>query len=162
MLPEISLRGSTVYYYTRLFKSLEDVLQHGLDSHVHSVEQARARDAELAQTGGLNSDQRWLIAQATHSYFGSTQLLWDMEHEKPLWVVNEGEYLMINTFDLTVDHLFFELQWHPWAVQNTLDLFVDRYAFHEHLNVPNGLNSKGGISFTHQTALPDKSLLQRL
>lgn len=35
---------------------------------------------------------------------------------------------MMNTFDLTVDHLFFELAWHPWTVRNTLDLFADSVA----------------------------------
>ena len=33
----------------------------------------------------------------------STQWL---DNGQPLWVVNEGEYLMINTLDLTVDMLF--------------------------------------------------------
>ena len=59
--------------------------------------------------------------------------------DRPLWLVNEGEYRMINTFDLTVDHLFFELAWHPWAVRNALDLFVRRYSYRD----------QHGLSFTH-------------
>ena len=138
----------TRYYYTRFFKDLEEVLLHGLDAHANYAVTAEARDAELA-TSSLDEHQRWLIAQATHSYFGSSQLL--LHRGKPLWVVNEGEYRMINTFDLTVDHLFFELAWHPWAVSNTLDLFVQRYRYTDRIQRPGGGGSvvRGGVSFTH-------------
>lgn len=122
--------------YTRCFRSLEDVLEHGLGAHARYAALAGRRDRELARSG-LDPDQRFLVAQAVHSYLGSTQLLW--RKGRPLWVVNEGEYRMINTFDLTVDHLFFELAWHPWAVRNALDLFSRRYSYRDQL----------GLSFTH-------------
>lgn len=135
------------YFYTRFFTNLEDVLDHGLDAHAHYARTAAARDTELANAR-LDEHQRWLIAQATHSYFGSSQLL--LHRGAPLWVVNEGEYRMINTFDLTVDHLFFELAWHPWAVSNTLDLFVQRYRYTDHIQRPGGTpTARGGVSFAH-------------
>src|SRR5690606_23343507 len=87
---------------------------------------AAQRDRELARSR-LDADQKFLIAQATHSYLGSSQLMW--AKNKPLYVVNEGEYRMMNTFDLTVDHVFFELAWLPWGVRDVLDLFVDRYSY---------------------------------
>jgi hypothetical protein len=133
------------YAYTRVFSDLEDVLLHGLARHGDCVRTAAARDRELARSR-LSPDQRFLLAQATHSYYGSTQLLWHAG--KPLWVVYEGEYRMMNTFDLTVDHLFFELAWHPWAMRDALDLFVDRYAYTDKINV-GGRLVPGGISFTH-------------
>ncbi len=144
----------TRYYYTQLFSDLEAVLRHGLDHHHAYVSAAEARDAELA-SARLNDDQRWLIAQATHSYFGSTQLL--LHKGRPLWVVNEGEYRMINTFDLTVDHLFFELAWHPWAVRNTLDLFVSRYRYTDRLQRPGDARiTRGGVSFTHDMGVTNQ------
>ncbi len=124
------------YAYTRVFHDLEDVLVHGLTHHARYSKLAAARDRELAKSR-LDADQKFLIAQSTHSYLGSTQLLWS--DDKPLWVVNEGEYRMINTFDLTVDHLFFELAWHPWSIRNALDVFVRRYSYRDQL----------GLSFTH-------------
>ena len=126
----------TTYAYTRYFKSLEDVLSYGLADHGRYVKLAAERDKELANSG-LDVDQQFLIAQSTHSYLGASQLLWS--NGAPLWVVNEGEYRMINTFDLTVDHLFFELAWHPWTIRNALDLFVERYSYRDQL----------GLSFTH-------------
>lgn len=144
------------YYYTRLFENLEAVLLHGLENHAAYRTQADERDRELASATHLNDDQRWLIAQATHSYLGSTQLLWDEAAGRPLWVVNEGEYRMINTFDLTVDHLFFELRWHPWAVRNTLDLFATRYAYTDELKLPDGQRGQGGVSFTHDMGVADQ------
>lgn len=139
----------TRYYYTRLFDQLEDVLRHQLVNAAHYIAQATERDAELAGAAHLNDDQRWLIAQATHSYLGSSQLLWDATTQRPLWNVNEGEYRMINTFDLTVDHLFFELDWHPWAVRNALDLFAARYSYADEIRSVDGRVAPGGISFTH-------------
>ncbi|MFA6960414.1 MAG: glycoside hydrolase family 52 protein [Opitutaceae bacterium] len=135
------------YYYTKVFKNLEDVLLHGLEHHAHYAALAARRDAELASSR-LDEHQRWLIAQATHSYLGSSQLM--LHKGRALWIVNEGEYRMINTFDLTVDHLFFELKWWPWAVANTLDLFVRRYRYTDHIQRPGGRPvARGGVSFTH-------------
>ncbi|RXK54897.1 hypothetical protein ESB00_03095 [Oleiharenicola lentus] len=130
------------FAYTRLFADLEDVLAHGLKEYRRYERLAAQRDRELARTK-LSDDQKFLIAQATHSYLGSSELLW--HKGKPLWVVNEGEYRMINTFDLTVDHLFFELQWQPWAVRDTLDLFVRRYSYRD----------QHGLSFTHDMGVND-------
>jgi hypothetical protein len=124
------------YAYTRVFRDLEEVLTHGLAHHARYAHVAAQRDRELDRSR-LGADQRFLLAQATHSYYGSSQLLWHAG--RPLWVVNEGEYRMMNTFDLTVDHLFFELAWHPWAVRNALDLFARRYAYRD----------QHGLSFTH-------------
>ncbi|HEX2861484.1 MAG TPA: glycoside hydrolase family 52 protein, partial [Lacunisphaera sp.] len=130
------------YAYTRFFRDLEDVLVHGLAEYRRYEKLAAQRDRELARSH-LDADQQFLIAQATHSYLGNSQLLW--HRGKPLWVVNEGEYRMINTFDLTVDHLFFELTWQPWAVRNTLDFFVQRYSYRD----------QHGISFTHDMGVND-------
>ena len=130
------------YLYTRHFRDLEDVLGHGLAQFGRYEKLAAQRDRELERSK-LNADQRFLLAQGTHSFLGSTELLW---HEgKPLWLVNEGEYRMINTFDLTVDHLFYELAWHPWSVRDTLDLFARRYSYRD----------QHGISFTHDMGVND-------
>jgi xylan 1,4-beta-xylosidase len=134
-----------IYAYTRVFSNLEDVLKLGLRDHQSFVDIAEALDLKLASSA-LNLDQQFLLAQATHSYYGSSQLLWNLSG--PLWIVNEGEYRMINTFDLTVDHLFFELDWHPWAVRDTLDLFVKRYSYTDNVRNSTGFHP-GGISFSH-------------
>lgn len=133
------------YAYTRCFTGLEDVLDHGLRHFSEYEKIALTRDRELERSG-LDEDQRFLVAQAAHSYLGNTQLL--RRGREFVWVVNEGEYRMINTFDLTVDHLFHELAWHPWTVRNTLDLFVERYGYTDRIKV-RGRRAPGGISFTH-------------
>jgi xylan 1,4-beta-xylosidase len=134
------------FAYTRVFRQLEEVLAFGLAQHAAFAKVAARRDREL-DASRLDADQRFLLAQGTHSYYGSTQLLW--QRNRPLWVVNEGEYRMMNTFDLTIDHLFFELSWHPWAVRDTLDLFSTRYSYRDRLQLKDGRTVAGGISFTH-------------
>jgi hypothetical protein len=120
------------YLYTRYFKSLADVLKTALDTSGKMIAAAKSLDSKL-DNSQVSDDQRFLIAHATHSYYGSTQLL---EVEKqPLWVVNEGEYCMMNTLDLAVDHVFWELDHNPWLVRNLLDEFVRRYSYTDEVKV---------------------------
>ncbi|WP_178024012.1 glycoside hydrolase family 52 protein [uncultured Paenibacillus sp.] len=135
------------YYYNRYFANIEDVAAYALDQFDRKLEVARQADA-LVSDAKLNEDQKFMLAHAIRSYYGSTELL---EHEgKPLWVVNEGEYRMMNTFDLTVDQLFFELKMNPWTVKNELDLFTRRYSYQDTVRLPGDTAEyPGGISFTH-------------
>jgi len=141
------------FLYTRHFRRLEEVLAFGLAHHAELVAMAEARDAELAARH-LSAAQKWLLAQSVHSYLSSTQLL--LHKGKPLWVVNEGEYRMLNTFDLLVDHVFFELAWWPWAVRDTLDLFARRYRYTDRLHAPDGRSAPGGISFAHDMGVDNQ------
>lgn len=138
----------THYFYTRYFTSLEEVLNYALENAPKLIANAEQRDAELKATK-LNDDQKFMIAQATRSYYGNTELL--DNGGKPLWVVNEGEYQMMNTFDLTVDMLFYELRFNPWTVRNVLDQFAERYSYYDKVKHPDepGVWYPGGIAFTH-------------
>ena len=120
------------YLYTRYFKGLGDVLKTALDNSARMIASAKALDSKLESTA-LSDDQRFLIAHATHSYYGSTQLL--EVDDKPFWVVNEGEYCMMNTLDLSVDHVFWELDHNPWLVRNLLDNFVRLYSYTDEVKV---------------------------
>ncbi|MDT8715945.1 xylan 1,4-beta-xylosidase [Clostridium sp. 19966] len=127
----------TSFYYTGLFKSLEEVLAYGIKNLDAYMKLAEKRDNELKESN-LNEYRRFMIAHATHSYHASSQLM-KREDGSPIWVVNEGEYIMMNTFDLTVDHIFYEMKFHPWTITNALDLFVERYSYYD----------QAGIAFTH-------------
>ncbi len=139
---------ATKYWYTRYCSGLEEVLRYSLEMAPSYLAEADARDAELA-SAKLNDEQKFLIAHATHSYWGSTE--WLDDGGRPRWVVNEGEYLMMNTFDLTVDMLFFEMRFNPWTVRNVLDQFVREYSYYDQVFEPGkpGKLHEGGISFSH-------------
>lgn len=108
---------------------------------------AQSSDANIGNSR-LSADQKFMLAHAIRSYNGNTQLL-DMDDE-PFWIVNEGEYRMMNTFDLTVDQLFYELAVNPWTVRNELDMFVKRYSYEDKVSSPDDPTEyPGGISFTH-------------
>ncbi len=125
-LPNIVTTGlEGRYYYNRLFTSLEQVLGDALDQG-DPKPRAHELDGQLLDSG-LSDDQQFLIAHATRSYYGSTQLL-DVGAE-PFWIVNEGEYCMMNTLDLSVDQVFWELKHNPWVVRNLLDNFVRHYSY---------------------------------
>jgi hypothetical protein len=120
------------YLYTRHFADLTDVLRAALDQSESLVSTAASLDRQLDESP-LSSDQRFMVAHATHSYYGSTQLL--EVDGSPLWVVNEGEYCMMNTLDLSVDHVFWELDRNPWVVRNLLDTFVKHYSYEDQVKV---------------------------
>jgi len=137
----------TQYLYRRFFDSLEDVLRHGVTQFDEAKRLAEAFDNRLRRL--VSPDRAWMLAQAIRSYYGSTQLL-EREDGRPIWVVNEGEYRMMNTLDLTVDQAFFELTLNPWTVRNVLDVYAERYAYEDGIRTPGSLQlHPGGIAFTH-------------
>ncbi|MRN54737.1 glycoside hydrolase family 52 protein [Paenibacillus monticola] len=135
------------YYYNRYFSNVESVAEHALsrfDVLKNEAEQAN----QMFVDSKLSEDQSFMLAHAIRSYYGSTQLL--EYNDKPFWIVNEGEYRMMNTFDLTVDQLFYELRLNPWTVRNELDMFVDRFSYEDTVRFPGDATEyPGGISFTH-------------
>ena len=135
------------YWYNRYFSNLQEVLQYSLDHSEKYLEEAAKRDEEL-DSSDLSDPQKCLVAHASHSYYGSTQ--WFDYSGKPFWNVNEGEYRMHNTFDLTVDMLFYEMKYSPWTVKNVLESFVQHYSYYDSVRLPGSKTLyPGGISFTH-------------
>lgn len=152
---EVTTGLRTRYWYTRLFPDLEAVLAFALQHfEVYRAEAAR-REQELGRAG-LSAEQRFLISHATHSYFGSTAWL-DCDGE-PLWVVNEGEYVMLNTLDLSVDQAFFELRYFPWAVRSVLESFARFYSYHDTVFRPGAPEHAlpGGVSFCHDQGVANQ------
>jgi xylan 1,4-beta-xylosidase len=137
----------TTYYYTKFYKNIEEVGSYALANFAKLKDLSFQSNKEI-ETSNLSDDQKFMMAHAIRSYYGCTQML-ELE-DKPLWVVNEGEYRMMNTFDLTVDQLFFELKMNSWTVKNVLNLFVDRYSYQDRVRFPGDETEyTGGISFTH-------------
>ncbi len=123
------------YYYTRYYTNLDEVLTAALDRAADLQTSAAVLDARLLNSD-LSADQQFLIAQGTRGYYGSTQLL-DVGGE-PLWIVNEGEYCMMNTLDLSVDQAFWELKHNSWVVRNILGQFARRYSYHDQVKSVGG------------------------
>ncbi|RCW43497.1 glycoside hydrolase family 52 protein [Paenibacillus prosopidis] len=135
------------YYYTRYFANVEAVSAYAL-THFDRLAAEAVQASALTEREQLSDDQTFMLNHSIRSYYGSTQLL-DFEGQ-PFWIVNEGEYRMMNTFDLTVDQLFFELKMNPWTVKNELDMFVQRYSYEDTIRRPGDATEyPGGISFTH-------------
>lgn len=137
----------TKYYYTTLFNNIEEVGIYAMENF-DTLKQACIKSDELLAKETLSDDQRFMMIQSIRSYYGSTQLL--INDDQPFFIVNEGEYRMMNTFDLTVDQLFFEMKLNPWTVRNELDMFLSRYSYQDTVRFPgDDTEYPGGISFTH-------------
>ena len=145
---------ATTYWYTRYYSNIEDVVlaaAQQLPARIRSF----TRDNKLVDDSSLSNDQKFLLSQATHSYYGNTALL-SVGAATPWWMVLEGQYQYMNTFDLTVDQLFFELGFNPWTVKNELDNVSANYAYQSGTLIPSTsggtttfATGAGGISFTH-------------
>jgi hypothetical protein len=134
---------ATHAYHGCLFKDVEDVLESALDDLPDSLSRAERVDA-LLDGSGLSEDRRFLVAHAAHSYLASTELLL-AESGDPVFVVNEGEYQMMNTLDLTVDQAFWEARFSPWTLRNELDSYVAWSSYEDSL----------GIAFAHDQGVAD-------
>ena len=136
------------YLYTKWFKSIEDVAEYAL-GHFDEAVTVSAEAAAKFKLSKLSPDQRLQFTHALHSYYASTELFL-AKGNKPFWVVAEGEYRMMNTFDLTADQSFYEALQNPWTLRNELDWYVDRYAYRDKVRFPGKAEEyPGGISFPH-------------
>lgn len=135
------------YWYTRFYRNIEEVGQYALNHFDQLKESSLKADARI-DGSKLSDSQAFMLTHAIRSYYGSSQLLdWQ---GRPFWIVNEGEYRMMNTFDLTADQLFYEIRMNPWTVRNELELYAERYSYRDQVRFPGDDRLyPGGISFTH-------------
>ncbi len=105
------------YLYRRWFGHIEEVAEFALTQADRIVN--AGLDFERRLTSGLSVNRALMLSQATRSYYGCTQCL-ERSDGRALWVVHEGEYRMMNTFDLTVDQAFFELALNPGPSETPL------------------------------------------
>jgi hypothetical protein len=96
------------YWYTRLFDDIEAVAVHALENFERLARAHLAATREL-DVAALSEQQAFQLAHAIRSYYGNTALL-AAPNGQPLWTVIEGELMFMNTLDLFVDQLFFELR----------------------------------------------------
>jgi hypothetical protein len=153
----VDSRTGASYYYTSLYPSIDSVI----DSAFAGFGDAQVRCQQLAaaiRRAGLNPYREFLACHALHSYMADTACLLDPQGRVHWWEM-EGYFDYINTFDLTVDHAFYDSYMHPWALRNVLDAYSGAppgtgYNFDTPLNSPTGTQvSSHGFSFYHDMGL---------
>jgi hypothetical protein len=153
----VDSRTGSSYYYTTLYPSIDSVI----DSAFAAFGDAQLRSQQMATAmshAGLNPFRQFLASHAMHSYMADTACLVDPSGGVHWWEM-EGHYNYINTFDLTVDHAFFDSLMHPWALRNVLDTFSGAlpgtgYSYETPLYNPSGAQvSTHGFSFYHDMGL---------
>jgi len=145
----------TTYGYTHSWTDLDQVFDVALANAPAAWKTARERDDEL-EHARIPDARKWMLAHATRGYIGNLQILSDASGD-PVCVVNEGEYCMMNTLDLSVDQAFFEARFFPWITREVLDLFADRYSFMDELKLPGETRiHPGGLSFCHDMGVRNR------
>ena len=135
------------YLFNQYFTSVEEVCGFILEN----AQKIRNDCVELDDLYGKSTDSGKYQAycQALRAYFANTQLT--EADGRVYYNVCEGMYLWRNTMDLAADHLPFELKQNPWVVRNIMDLFIERYSYHDEVRFfeAPGKVFTGGLSFTH-------------
>ena len=153
----VDARTGAHYYYTSLYPSMDSVLE----SAFAGFGDAQLRCQQLATAmsrAGLNPYRQFLASYALHNYMADTACLIDPQGGVHWWEI-EGYFNYINTFDLTVDHAFYDAYLHPWALRNVLDAFSGAlpgtgYSYDTPLYGPTGTQvSSHGFSFHHDMGL---------
>ena len=153
----VDSRRGAYYYYTTLYPSIDSVI----DSAFAGFGDTRVRCQQLAMAmsrAGLNPYRQFLACHGLHSYMADTACLIDSQGRVHWWEM-EGFFNYINTFDLTVDHAFYDACMHPWALRNVLDAYSGAipgtgYSFETPLYSPLGTQvSSHGFSFYHDMGL---------
>jgi hypothetical protein len=153
----VDSRRSAHYYYTTLYPSIDSVI----DSAFAGLGDAQTRCQQLATAmgyAGLNPFRQFLACHTLHSFMADSACLIDSQNVVHWWEM-EGLFNYINTFDLTVDHAFYDSLMEPWALRNVLDGFSGAlpgtgYSFSSPLYSPTGTQvSSQGFSFHHDMGL---------
>lgn len=139
------------YYYTDLFKNIEEAGAFALDHFIVLAQNAAEADARVAKSR-LSSDQKLMLAHSIRTYYANTQLL--LQDRKPVWIVNDGESRMMNTMDAAADYVFFEAAMNPWVIRTMLDQALEQYCYHDRVCFPgNPREYPGGIAFAHDMGI---------
>ncbi len=153
----VDSRTGSKYYYTTLYPSIDSVI----DAAFAGFGDAQIRCQQLAvaiNRAGLNPFRQFMASYALHNYMADTACLIDPQSRVHWWEM-EGWFNFINTFDLTVDHAFYDCLMHPWALRNVLDGFSGAltgagYSYDAPLYSPTGaVVSNHGFSFDHDMGL---------
>ena len=107
-------------YYKTLFGSVDDVIDAATTILPDAQARCDALDAVMKKSG-INVYRQFLASDALASYQACTLCVSDSSGNV-YWRELEGDYENINTFDLTVDHCFFDSTIAPWALRNVLDV----------------------------------------
>lgn len=154
-------RGDTVtygieakYFYTRYFDRIEEVGRYAL-THFEQMKQESLENDRYFQKQKLTGEQYFMLIHAIRSYYNSSELL--IRDGKPVWVINEGEFRMMNTMDLTVDQVFFEAKMNPWTVRNELDFYLENYSYTDQVFFPGEEKRyEGGLTFCHDCGVANQ------
>ena len=117
----VDSRLLATYYYTSLYPSIDSVI----DAAFAGLGDARLQSQQMAavmRATGMNPFRQFLASHALHSFMADTACLLDPQGGVHWWEM-EGHYNYINTFDLTVDHAYYDSLMQPWALRNVLDTF---------------------------------------
>lgn len=136
------------YYFCRYFSRVEDVCAYLLD-HAGVIRQHCRQFDAMSRLAAPDPDKYRLFCQSVRAYYANSQLTEAGGHA--YYNICEGQYLWRNTMDLAADHLPFEIWRHPWVVRNMIDLYIERYSYHDRIRFADrpGEVFPGGLSFTH-------------
>lgn len=113
------------FYYTKFFKNVDEVIKYAL---LKSNRQEIMRKTTNFINSINNNENfkdpstRWIFAQALHSYFANTYLLYNSSNPLDIrYYVSEGNCGFLSTVDVAHETGIFEGKFIPWALKLQLE-----------------------------------------
>lgn len=114
---QIPKRRKLKFAYNLWFDNIEEVIQYAFDNQ-EKINKLTDQFEKNIQRQNLTPQQKWLLAQALHSYLGNTWLLYDEENPETFeYYVWEGEFKYLNTVDVAHDYAVLEGLYFPWVLK---------------------------------------------
>lgn len=131
------LNQSLKFYYTNIWKNLEDVVLHAKNHAVKYIGLSQ-RFENLLKRSKRTPEEKWVVAIAFRSDLANSFLLID-EKQKPRFYLSEGRFRHLSTIDVAHETEITAL-FAPWRLKLQLDQWLDYMARKE---VDRGLSKYG-------------------
>ena len=114
--------GGNPFYYTRFWKSVEDVLDFALENQDDLLARTAAVEARLTSPA-LPAERRWFMALTYHTWLCNTWLV-DSGRRNAEFYVWEGEFGMLSTIDVAheVEVVSYFM---PWMLRLQLEEWME-------------------------------------
>lgn len=107
------------FNYIKMFNNINEVADYAI-SNYNLIENKTSSFEENLQKSRLTPEQKWLAAQAFHSYIGNTWLVNFPNRNDPDFFVWEGEFKYLNTVDVAHDYDVLAGLYFPWVIKSEL------------------------------------------
>ncbi|MGI5827793.1 MAG: glycoside hydrolase family 52 protein [Patescibacteria group bacterium] len=148
-------RHQLKFAYTNWFKNVVDVVNYAFSNQRKILRATDDFEKILSSNTSLTPQEKWLAAQAFHSYIGNTRLVYDLQQKEYGYYVWEGEFKYLNTLDVAHDYAVVEGMYFPWVLKYELESWKKAVKYDEKgAVIPHDLGIHHSVTGTEAYQIP--------